>query len=87
MDETFGSAVHGAGRRLSRHEAKKRWRAREIIDQLRKEGIIIRGASLGGVSEEAPGAYKDINRVVNIVHEAGINLKVARLKPLICIKG
>ncbi|MDD5085929.1 MAG: RtcB family protein [Candidatus Omnitrophica bacterium] len=87
MEETFSSTVHGAGRRLSRHEAKRRWQAKEIIDQMKQEGILVRGASFGGLVEEAPGAYKDIDRIVNIVHEAGINIKVARLRPLICIKG
>ncbi len=87
MESTFGSAVHGAGRKMSRHEAKKKWRARELIDDLRGKNIIIKGVSFSGISEEAPLAYKDVDEVVDIVHTAGVNLKVARLKPLICIKG
>lgn len=87
MDECFGSAVHGAGRALSREKAKRQWRGDEVIQKLAEEGIIIMSRSKSGIAEEAPGAYKDIDSVVNIVHEAGVNKKVARVKPLICIKG
>ena len=83
----FSSSCHGAGRRMSRHEATRRWRGREVIDHLASEGILIRSPSQRGVAEEAPGAYKDVTAVVDAAHEAKLSLKVARLEPLICIKG
>lgn len=87
MEEVFGTAVHGAGRVSSREAAKKRWRAKEVIAELGKSGIIIKGHSLSGVAEEAPGAYKDVTQVVDVVHNAGIARKVAMSRPLIAIKG
>lgn len=87
MDEVFGTAVHGAGRVSSREQAKKRWRGTELIKQLKEQGVVIRGHSLSGVAEEAPGAYKDVTQVVNVVHNAGIAKKVAMVKPIISIKG
>jgi tRNA-splicing ligase RtcB (3'-phosphate/5'-hydroxy nucleic acid ligase) len=60
----FGSAVHGAGRAMSRHQAARQWQGRQLIDQLRAEGIVIRSHSSRGVAEEAPGAYKDVGAVV-----------------------
>jgi tRNA-splicing ligase RtcB len=87
MDETFGSALHGAGRVLSRRQAIKRFRADKMTRALAAQGIIVRGHSKKGLAEEAPGAYKDVEEVVNVMHEAGIIRKVARTKPLICIKG
>lgn len=87
MLECFGSAVHGAGRALSRMKAKKRWRGREVVKELAEKGIIIRSRSMSGVAEEAPGAYKDIDNVVRIIDGSGVNRKVARVRPLICIKG
>jgi len=87
MKEVFGTAVHGAGRVSSREAAKKRWRGKEIIAQLKERGIIIKGHSLSGVAEEAPGAYKDVTEVVDVVHNAGIANKVAMSRPLISIKG
>ncbi len=87
MEESFGSAIHGAGRLLSRMKAKKLWRGKKIISDLGKEGISIRSRSMSGIAEEAPGAYKDIDAVVDIMARAGVNRKVARLKPLACIKG
>jgi tRNA-splicing ligase RtcB (3'-phosphate/5'-hydroxy nucleic acid ligase) len=83
----FGSAVHGAGRRLSRHQAVRQWQGRELIDQLRAQGIVIRSHSTRGVAEEAPGAYKDVGAVVAAAERAGLARRVARLKPLISIKG
>jgi tRNA-splicing ligase RtcB (3'-phosphate/5'-hydroxy nucleic acid ligase) len=83
----FSSAVHGAGRSLSRHQALRQWRAREVIDALAAEGVLIRSHSLRGVDEEAPGAYKDVGAVVEVAHRAGLARKVARLRPMICIKG
>ena len=67
MKESFGSSVHGAGRRLSRHESKKRYHARDVMDELHRNGVIIKGASFAGIAEEAPGAYKDVDEVVDIV--------------------
>jgi tRNA-splicing ligase RtcB (3'-phosphate/5'-hydroxy nucleic acid ligase) len=83
----FSSACHGAGRSMSRHEAKRRWRGRAVVDQLALRGILIRSASFRGVAEEAPEAYKDVDAVVDAAHAAGLARKVARLEPLICIKG
>ena len=83
----LSSACHGAGRAMSRHKAKKQWQGRQLIDELAAEGIIIRSPSLRGVAEEAPGAYKDVSAVVDSADMAGLARKVARLKPLICIKG
>jgi tRNA-splicing ligase RtcB len=83
----FSSAVHGAGRALSRHEALRRWQGRQVIDELAAKGILIRGGSARGVAEEAPGAYKDVGAVVLAAEQAGLARRVARLRPLICIKG
>ncbi len=83
----FSSACHGAGRDMSRHQARKRWRGQQVIDSLADRGIIVRSPSARGVAEEAPGAYKDVGQVVEVAHRAGLARKVARLKPLICIKG
>jgi tRNA-splicing ligase RtcB (3'-phosphate/5'-hydroxy nucleic acid ligase) len=83
----FSSAVHGAGRSLSRHQALRQWRAREVVDALAAKGVLIRSHSWRGVAEEAPGAYKDVDAVVEVAHRAGLARKVARLRPLICIKG
>jgi tRNA-splicing ligase RtcB len=83
----FSSACHGAGRRMSRHQAARQWRGRGVIDELAAEGIIVRSPSLRGVAEEAPGAYKDVGAVVDAAAGAGLARKVARLTPMICIKG
>jgi tRNA-splicing ligase RtcB len=84
---SFSSSCHGAGRRMSRHEATRRWSGRQIIDQLAGEGILVRSPSRRGVAEEAPGAYKDVSEVADAAHAAGLSLKVAMLQPLVCIKG
>ncbi|MGZ8226240.1 MAG: RtcB family protein [Methylococcaceae bacterium] len=83
----FSSACHGAGRAMSRHQATKQWKGRELVDELASQGIIIRSPSLRGIAEEAPLAYKDVSVVVEAAHRAGLARKVARLEPLICIKG
>ncbi|MBW7837931.1 MAG: RtcB family protein [Sphingomonadales bacterium] len=85
--KAFSSACHGAGRAMSRHAALKRWRGRELVDDLARRGIIVKSPSLRGVAEEAPGAYKDAGAVVDAAHAAGLARKVARLRPMICIKG
>ena len=87
MDLAFGSACHGAGRSMSRTEATRRWQGRRIVDELAGRGVLIRSPSLRGVAEEAPGAYKDVDAVVDAAERAGLARKVARLEPLVCIKG
>jgi tRNA-splicing ligase RtcB len=83
----FSSACHGAGRAMSRHQAMKTWQGRQVIDELAARGILVRSPSSRGVAEEAPGAYKDVTAVVNAAQAAGLARKVARLEPLICVKG
>jgi tRNA-splicing ligase RtcB len=87
MEECFGSAVHGAGRAMSRVQAKRQWRGTELMKELEGKGIIIRSRSKSGVAEEAPLAYKDVHKVVDIMHKAGVNHKVAMMRPLACVKG
>lgn len=84
---TFGSSVHGAGRLESRNSAMRRLKAENIKKELEKKGIGIKIGSLKGIVEEAPEVYKDVEEVVNVIHEIGISKKVARLKPLAVIKG
>jgi tRNA-splicing ligase RtcB len=85
--QAFSSACHGAGRAMSRHAAKRTWNGRSVVDDLARRGILIRSPSLRGVAEEAPGAYKDVTAVVDAADAAGLARKVARLEPLICVKG
>jgi tRNA-splicing ligase RtcB len=85
--KAFSSACHGAGRAMSRHAALKLWRGRELMDELAAHGTIVRSPSARGVAEEAPGAYKDVGAVVDAAHKAGLARKVARLRPVVCIKG
>jgi tRNA-splicing ligase RtcB len=87
MKETFGSTCHGAGRVMSRHQAIKAAKGRAIARELEDRGIIVKGASRGTIMEEIPEAYKDVTDVVNVVHQAGISLKVAKLVPMGVIKG
>jgi tRNA-splicing ligase RtcB len=87
MDLAFGSACHGAGRSLSRHQALRQWRGKEVIDSLANRGVLIRSRSMRGVAEEAPGAYKDVTVVVEAADRAGLASTVARLEPVICVKG
>ena len=84
---SFSSACHGAGRAMSRRQATKQWQGRALIDQLAAQGIIIRSPSMRGVAEEAPAAYKDVSAVVDAADQAGLARKVARLEPVVCIKG
>ena len=84
---SLSSACHGAGRAMSRRQARKRFGGRQVIDELAGRGIVIRSPSSRGVAEEAPLAYKDVDRVVDIADQSGIARKVARLEPVICIKG
>ena len=87
FDETFGSTCHGAGRVMSRHQAKKSARGRSITKELEDKGIYVRAASMGTIVEEIPEAYKDVSDVVDVVHGAGIGKKVVQLKPIGVIKG
>jgi tRNA-splicing ligase RtcB len=87
MSLAFGSACHGAGRSMSRHQALRQWHGRDVVKELATRGILIRSPSLRGVAEEAPGAYKDVSEVVDAADEANLARKVARLEPLLCIKG
>jgi len=84
---SFSSACHGAGRAMSRTQATKKWRGRELIDELYNRGVLIRTRSYRGVAEEAPGAYKDVDAVAEAAEEAKLARRVARLVPLICVKG
>ena len=83
----FASACHGAGRAMSRHAALRQWSGRQIVDELAARGILVRSRSMRGVAEEAPGAYKDVGAVVLAAERAGLARRVARLRPVICIKG
>lgn len=83
----FSSACHGAGRAMSRRQATRQWQGRQLVDELRARGILIRSPSLRGVAEEAPGAYKDVSAVVDAADAAGLARKVARVEPMICVKG
>jgi tRNA-splicing ligase RtcB len=86
-ERAFSSASHGAGRAMSRHEALRRWRGRELVDDLAAHGILIRTRSMRGVAEEAPGAYKDVDIVAEATEKAGLARRVALLKPRVCVKG
>lgn len=87
MGLSFGSACHGAGRAMSRTQAKKQWHGRDIVKQLDERGIIVRGHSYSGIAEEAPDSYKDVSEVVEATHRARLARKVARVRPIACIKG
>ena len=87
MERSFGSSCHGAGRRLSRHAAVRAFRYDEVTHRLSEQGIVVRSASREGVTEEAPGAYKDVEEVVRVAEGAGLTRRVARLVPLGVVKG
>jgi tRNA-splicing ligase RtcB len=87
MEQSFGTCCHGAGRRQSRTAARKSMSSRDLLDQLDAKGITVRVHSKNLLTEEAPSAYKDAQQVVNVVHNAGLAKLVARLKPLIVVKG
>jgi tRNA-splicing ligase RtcB len=87
MELCFGSGIHGAGRALSRNQAIKRFRSDQILSDLAAAGIRLLAHDTRGIAEEAPGAYKDVDRVVHAAEVAGINVAVARLRPLAVIKG
>jgi tRNA-splicing ligase RtcB len=87
MERSFGTTCHGAGRAMSRTAASRAARGRNIRDELYAHGIVARAKSREGLAEEQPGAYKDVDLVVEVVHKAGLSTKVARLRPLGVIKG
>jgi tRNA-splicing ligase RtcB len=87
MEETFGSVCHGAGRLLSRTAVKKGKNAQEERRKLEQNGILVRSESRDGILEELPEAYKDVDEVIEVVHNAGLAKKVARLRPMGVIKG
>jgi tRNA-splicing ligase RtcB len=87
FSQTFGSTCHGAGRRMSRHQAKRLAKARDIPREMESHGVLIRAASRRTVDEEIPEAYKDVQQVVDVVHGAGIGRKIAKLVPVGVVKG
>ena len=87
MEQTFGTVCHGAGRRLSRTAARKQVSADDLQRELADAGVTVAAASRRGLTEEAPVAYKDVDRVVDVVERAGLAARVARLKPIGVIKG
>ncbi len=87
MEQSFGSCCHGAGRRQSRTAAKKSMSSKDLLNQLNARGVTIRVHSKNLLTEEAPQAYKDAQQVVNVVHNAGLAKLVARLKPVVVVKG
>ncbi|MBI3020643.1 MAG: RtcB family protein [Candidatus Omnitrophica bacterium] len=87
MEESFGSCCHGAGRVMSRSEAVRQAAGRSIEQELERQGIIVMGRGRKGVAEEQPSAYKDVNDVVQVVHNAGLAKRVARMRPIGVIKG
>lgn len=87
MEESFGSTCHGAGRVASRAAAKRQIRGEQLRAELEEKGIVVKAGSMAGLAEEAPEAYKDIDRVVEVVHKAGLARKVARLEPIGVMKG
>ncbi|MGE5126158.1 MAG: RtcB family protein [Betaproteobacteria bacterium] len=87
MRASFGSACHGAGRAMSRTQALKHWNGKQVAAELEARGILVRSPSLRGVAEEAPGAYKDVDEVVLVTEQAGLARRVARLLPLVVVKG
>ncbi len=85
--QSFSSACHGAGRSQSRSQALKQYRGEDVIEKLRRRNITIKSRSYRGVAEEAPAAYKDVSEVVRATAGAGLARLVARLEPMICVKG
>ena len=87
MKNTFGTTCHGAGREMSRTEARRKIQGKPLKEKLEREGIRIRAGSWSGLAEEAPEAYKNVDEVVEVVEKAGIAKRVARLKPIAVVKG
>jgi tRNA-splicing ligase RtcB len=87
MEQSFGTTCHGAGRSMSRTGARKRIAGADLRRQLEQQGIVVRCPSNKGLAEEAPFAYKDVDRVVSVVERAGLAARVARLRPIGVVKG
>jgi tRNA-splicing ligase RtcB len=87
LRRSFGTACHGAGRRLSRTAVRRAVDGAALRHRLERDGIAVRAASVRGLAEEAPEAYKDVDRVVEVVERAGLAARVARLRPLGVVKG
>jgi len=87
MEQTFGSSSHGAGRVMSRSQAKKAAKGRSVAQELENKGIHVLAEGRTTLAEEMPEAYKDVERVVNVMHAAGISKKVVRLRPIGVVKG
>jgi tRNA-splicing ligase RtcB len=87
MERSFGTTCHGAGRRLSRTAVRKLVEGGQLRRRLEEQGIAVRAASARGLAEEAPEAYKDVERVVEVVERAGLAVRVARLRPIGVLKG
>jgi tRNA-splicing ligase RtcB len=87
LEETFGSCCHGAGRSMSRTQARRETSPARLLDEMRDKNVLVRGQSKTGLTEEKPDAYKDVNRVVDVVHGSGIARKVAKLIPVAVMKG
>ena len=87
MERSFGTTCHGAGRAMSRTQALKEAAGRRIDKELLAKGIVARAQSLKGLAEEQPKAYKNVDEVVDVVHQAGLSKKVARMRPIGVIKG
>jgi tRNA-splicing ligase RtcB len=86
-ERAFGSTCHGAGRVMSRTRARKNWRGEYVAKELSKKGIYVHSASWKVMAEECPDAYKDVSKVVDVTHGAGLSLKVAKMVPLGVVKG
>ena len=87
FEETFGSTCHGAGRLMSRRQAKRQARGRSLVAELEQRGVVVMAAGMATIAEEMPEAYKDVAEVVDVVEGAGLSRKVAQLRPLGVIKG
>ena len=87
MKEAFGSTAHGAGRMMSRLQANRDFTADRVTAELAKKQVTVKAASRRGIVEEAPGAYKDVDEVIRVCHEAGLAKRVARMVPIGVIKG
>ncbi|HEX2520572.1 MAG TPA: RtcB family protein, partial [Terriglobia bacterium] len=87
MKETFGSCCHGAGRAKSRTQAKRETTPEQLLQELKGKGILVKGQTRAGLTEEKPDAYKDVSQVVDVVHNAGLSRKVAKLRPIAVMKG
>ena len=87
MTHAYGSACHGTGRSMSRRQATRLWQGGKIKNDLASRAVLIRSPSMRGLAEEAPGAYKDVSAVVKAADVAGLACLVAKLEPMICVKG